>query len=71
MKLDTERVYKLVFKQYDCDLWNLVRSGKRSDVKYYLKSIDAGLLHMHSLGLCHNDIKPTNIFVETLCIKPH
>jgi hypothetical protein len=69
MELDTKRVYKIVFKKYDCDLWNMVRSGKRFDVKYCLKSIEAGILHMHNLGLCHNDIKPTNVFVETLCSK--
>jgi serine/threonine protein kinase len=69
MKLDTEHEYKLEFKRYDCDFWSLVRSGKRLDVKYCLKSIEAGLFDMHSLGLCHDDIKPTNVFAETLCIK--
>jgi serine/threonine protein kinase len=62
--LDTERVYRLVFKRYDCDLGQLVNSGKRFDVKYCLRSIEAGLVHMYSLGLVHVDIKPENIFVS-------
>lgn len=69
INLGTERVYKLAFKRYDGDLQDLVHTRKRSDVKYCLRSIEAGILHMHSLGLCHMDIKPENIFVENLRAK--
>jgi serine/threonine protein kinase len=64
IKLDTERVHKLVFKRYDSDLQQLVKSRKNFDVRHCLQSIEAGIVHMHSLGLSHNDIKPENIFVE-------
>jgi serine/threonine protein kinase len=64
IELDTKRVYALVFKRYDCDLWTLVEKRKRFDVRYCLQSIEAGIVYMHSLGLSHTDIKPDNIFVE-------
>jgi serine/threonine protein kinase len=69
--LDTKRVYALVFKRYDCDLWKLVEKRKRFDVGHCLRSIEAGIEHMHSLGLSHTDIKPDNIFVEKTHSSTH
>jgi serine/threonine protein kinase len=62
--LDTERVVKIVFKRYAGMLMDLVNERKRFDVAYCLKSISAGINHMHSLGIAHCDIKSDNIFVE-------
>jgi hypothetical protein len=64
MRLDTERVIKLVFKRYDCDLHELVKNRQYIDVKYCLQSIVDGIAHMHGLQMVHSDIKPANIFVE-------
>lgn len=71
--LHTKRVYALVFKRYDCDLWTMVEKRKRFDVRYCLRSIEAGIVYMHSLGLSHTDIKPDNIFVEKThsASRPH
>jgi hypothetical protein len=65
IKLDTVRVIKLVFKRYDCNLFELIRSQPAVvDVHYCLESIAAGIVHMHDLGMVHSDIKPENIFVD-------
>jgi hypothetical protein len=64
MRLDTERIMKLVFKRYDCDLHELVKNQQHIDIKYCLQSIADGIAHMHSLQMVHSDIKPANIFVE-------
>lgn len=37
------------------------RSQKR--MHHYLKGIESGICHMHSLGLIHNDINPSNIMI--------
>jgi serine/threonine protein kinase len=64
VKLDTERVIELVFKQYDCELHELINKGTLIDVKYCLEFVAAGIKHMHNLKLVHCDLKPANVFVE-------
>lgn len=61
---DTERILKLVFKRYDCTLWQLVTHHQAVNVKQCLESIAAGIMHMHSRGMVHGDVKPKNIFAS-------
>jgi hypothetical protein len=61
---DAERILKLVFKRYDCTLWDLVVHQQSVNVEQCLQSVAAGISHMHSLGLVHGDIKPKNIFLS-------
>ncbi|KAF2031445.1 hypothetical protein EK21DRAFT_63237, partial [Setomelanomma holmii] len=67
---DTERVYKLVFKKYDCDLWDLVKEREQFDARHCLESLAAGIKHFHALGVVHCDIKPDNIFVDLSGKRP-
>jgi serine/threonine protein kinase len=53
----------LVYKKYNCNLDQAVRRGHPIDIAHCLRSIAAGLRHLHSIGLVHSDIKPENIFV--------
>jgi serine/threonine protein kinase len=62
--IDTKRVMKLVFKKHYCDISDLVKRRHNIGVKYCLKSIAAGIMHMHGLDIVHSDIKPENIFAE-------
>jgi len=64
VRLDTERVVKLLFKRYDCTLWDLVTHRQVVNMKQCLNSIAAGISHLHSLGIVHSDIKPKNVFVS-------
>jgi hypothetical protein len=59
-----ERILKLVFKRYDCTLWELVTKDQAINAKQCLESIAAGIMHMHDLGMVHGDIKPRNIFAS-------
>jgi serine/threonine protein kinase len=70
VRLGTERVMKLVFKRYECDLHELVTAGICIDVKYCLESVAVGLEHLHALKLVHCDVKPANIFVEAIHTNP-
>ncbi|CAO2649437.1 Nn.00g068220.m01.CDS01 [Neocucurbitaria sp. VM-36] len=60
----SERVVNLVFKRYDCNLHELVLRRQVVEVRSCLKSIVAGIQHLHGLGIIHGDIKPHNVFVE-------
>lgn len=61
--LDTERVLSLVFERYDCNLKELINRLQVVDVRQCLMAIAAGIEHLHSIGIVHADIKPSNIFI--------
>jgi serine/threonine protein kinase len=63
VSLDKDRVTKVVFKKYDCNLDETVTNGHPVDIAHCLRSIAAGLEHLHSIGYVRSDIKPENIFV--------
>ena len=54
----------LLFDRYDATLRDFVLDRQRFDVRKCLQDIREGIAHMHSLGLVHCDIKPSNIFVN-------
>jgi serine/threonine protein kinase len=64
--LDTERVLGIVYKWYDCTLYELVGRGEVFNLRYCLQCIANAIEHMHSLGIVHCDIKPHNVFVRTV-----
>lgn len=53
----------LVFTKYGCDMTTFVRMGIKFDPEDAIRQIQAGIEHLHGLGLVHVDIKPANIFV--------
>lgn len=61
--MDKERVLGLVFKRYDCTLWDLVYRRLDIDVEDCLKSVACAICHLHRLGLVHGDVGPENVFV--------
>jgi glycogen synthase kinase 3 beta len=56
-------------KFYDGDLFNYIKHNGRKglnefDIKIITYQIFRGLNYIHSLGICHRDIKPHNILVK-------
>jgi serine/threonine protein kinase len=61
---DSMRITGLAFERFAFDLEKLVRSGRCFNAESCMSQIEAGLDHMHALGLVHSDLKPANIFVS-------
>ena len=58
------RITGLVFKRYNYSLADMVYLGVEFDVPSCLENIEAGIDHLHELGIIHCDIKPANVFAE-------
>jgi hypothetical protein len=54
----------LLFEKFDLNLQEVVTLGSHFDAHNALLQIEAGIDHLHSIGLVHCDIKPQNIFVD-------
>jgi len=58
------QVTGLLFERYDANLRDFVLDQHHFDVRKCIQNIRQGIAHMHSLGLVHCDIKPSNILVD-------
>jgi len=59
------RITGLCFVKYGMNLSERVTKGSRSfDTDDFLRGIEKGIRHLHSLGLIHCDINPTNILTN-------
>ncbi|CAJ0553252.1 Ff.00g117640.m01.CDS01 [Fusarium sp. VM40] len=54
----------LCFGRYTVTLGNRLDTGVPLDTRACLQGIRAGVAHLHSLGLAHNDINPYNIMMD-------
>jgi serine/threonine protein kinase len=67
-----ENIMALALPYYDTDLRQLILSNQDlndSHIKCILLNILLGLSHMHSLGIIHGDLKPSNILVQANPLK--
>lgn len=59
------RIVGLVLKRYPRTLEELIRNGGGNiDLELGFDGLKTGVMHLHSLGLAHNDIKASNIMVD-------
>ncbi|KAF2272407.1 uncharacterized protein EI97DRAFT_208667 [Westerdykella ornata] len=58
------RIRGLAFARYFVTLSQMLKDGTPFDRGHCLRGIEAGVRHMHKLGLVHNDLTPTNIMMD-------
>lgn len=64
--VDGSQIRGLCFKKYTKTLWDRLQvTSEPLDHKAVLSAIQAGIEHIHSLGLAHNDINPANIMFDS------
>ncbi|KAK4644010.1 hypothetical protein QC761_0048200 [Podospora bellae-mahoneyi] len=62
--VEDNRIKGLVFRKYAMTLSQRLRVPRLLDGERCLRAIEDGLLHLHSLGLIHNDLNPSNIMFD-------
>ena len=62
--VEDEKIKGLCFAKYGPNLMDRVRDGPPVDKASCLRDIRNGIEHLHSLGLIHCDINPSNIFSD-------
>ncbi|THH27397.1 hypothetical protein EUX98_g6792 [Antrodiella citrinella] len=58
----------LCLKKYRKSLYDAVNDGDEFDEDAVLSGVRSGLDHMHSMGLVHGDVSPSNIMLESQTI---
>jgi glycogen synthase kinase 3 beta len=63
-----QQYLNIVMEYYDCDLYSHIKSSKKPlptiEIKLLTYQAFRGLLYIHSLGICHRDIKPHNLLLH-------
>lgn len=55
----------IVLGRHSHDLKNYLSGGVRNiDKKAFMNVLESAIYHLHSLGLAHNDLNPTNVLVD-------
>lgn len=58
------RITGILLEKHETSLHYLREKDTRLEVGRYLKGLRAGVEHLHSLGLAHNDLNPSNILID-------
>ena len=65
---DKNQYLNIVMDSYECDLYSHIKSSKKPlptmEIKLLTYQAFRGLLYIHSLGICHRDIKPHNLLLK-------
>lgn len=62
--VDRSRIKGLCFEKYPMTLPQRLEHGGQFDEQSCLQGIKEGVMHLHGLGLIHNDLKPSNIMID-------
>ncbi|KAI0183936.1 serine/threonine kinase [Xylaria flabelliformis] len=58
------RIKGLIFDKYPVTLYKMLEDETPFDKERCIRGIEAGVQHMHDLGLVHNDLNPANIMMD-------
>ncbi|KXT14350.1 hypothetical protein AC579_3997 [Pseudocercospora musae] len=58
------RVTGILLEKHESSVHYSREKNTRFEVDRYLKGLRAGVEHLHSLGLAHNDLNPSNILID-------
>lgn len=65
---EKDRIIGLCLEKYSETLSDRVRRQETTlDIDKCVQGIHSGIVHIHSLGYCHNDINPRNIMFKSKC----
>ncbi|KAF1841497.1 uncharacterized protein K460DRAFT_168453 [Cucurbitaria berberidis CBS 394.84] len=62
--VEAGRIRGLCFPKYCTTLSQMLKERSYFDRSRFLREIEAGVRHMHDLGLVHNDLNPSNIMMD-------
>ncbi|KII86594.1 hypothetical protein PLICRDRAFT_260852 [Plicaturopsis crispa FD-325 SS-3] len=62
--LDGQHITGLCFKRYKCTLHDAIEHRMPLDFYSVTSGIASGVQHLHSMGLVHGNLKPTNIMLD-------
>ncbi|KAG6078364.1 hypothetical protein E4U15_004279 [Claviceps sp. LM218 group G6] len=60
------RISGLCLAKYKATLYERMEAGTPFDKHLFLEGVERGIRHLHSLGIVHNDINPSNIMFDEM-----
>jgi serine/threonine protein kinase len=66
--VDNGRVVRLAFRKYTRTLYTLFLSSEAlppARIRNIMQQVKSGATHLHTIGLAHNDISPSNIMLDS------